>query len=799
MKLNQFETSIRFIHDTVPGFIRKMYEDFLVFENELYAQLKKANETVPYSVNNYILQIIHQRRPYFIQIMKYIMSEENQIKLQLLLFENCKLNKCESSFINNEEMDWMPEGDIVAPVTSLEGFISAFSSDCERDLPLICIEPVVINKLPFVTVAAHTKYSNARIWDFDIYNEIGNISLFDSMHSVVKIDINHVFTYFFYSLLSHYVLPNTSLRSGDIYEVPVWELYSKFHDCLWNGELDEYKDIMLRKYIQKIVGSAILTYMTYAGRLIGAKENMLNWLYTTFVKDAVDSIKSGEFQTVSDVTEYIDPCSVPHSEVLDDYNKKKLFKALRLNYSNWATVINAITQMTNREKDKKQIPTYCYREFRSKNRDTDAHITMAYTILSEYISHNYATYNVYIFPSPDKGGLTLASYFIKFVSSRIFNTEIKDIIRFSCINVFDVRCKCIRSSCPHSREITDYYINSEDAISMVHALKFVKSFLADLFMNYAYILMLNGLYNNQDTILDDIDPFTGVSKKELFLNIYKQLVNNINRCFEGKAGEWRYKEIVIYSGGPIKFEEWYCGQFAELNKDIKEIYTPLEVFFNNTEVLGISDDVNTIRGVLRNIISPITINEMNYESLHLPYYNYKKLITELYDIHPLSVLIELYEKYTENKSLVITSDVIIDKETYSHSTKNSKFPRNRITNEMITKTKLYEPRLFASLESAGEILSKANEDATLGNNANYSFIGGIGGSVTEEEDNDIRLQNEQLLHDNTIQFNGLESLQKLDINTRSIQVNNLIESFNELFKKIILDGNDLECITQGNA
>jgi hypothetical protein len=817
MKLNQFESSISFIHNALPGYLRKLYERFLVIENELYAQLEKAYGTNPYSVNKYLSEIMRSESPTFIQIFKYIMSEDNQLAILSYINDINHESLAFSKQETDEEFETIVGADIIAPLQGINIFISSFlfrynSLIYKENLPIICIEPEIFLHDPTVI---QTKTNNEY---HTIYNENGTLSLFNRMHSILKIDINHVFTFYFYELLRL----STIVINTEAFEETVFERYRRFHDNLHTSDevITNKIDTAIGKYISSVRGSAILCYMTYASKLIGAKEDMMQWLYTTFVKGTVSDIESGDFFKTADITAFSghqqdgSPSSngptianfvnkseldrekmrsnqFPDKNVL--WNPNILYKYIRLNYSNWCTVINVIANMSRQNSALTMDDIINNPDFRYIDTDTEKHISMARFILIEYISHYFATYNVFVFPVEKE--ITIASFFIKFVSNRIFNSEIKSIISFSCINVFDIHCKCIARSCPHPRKITDYFVNSKKAIGSVYSIKLVKNILADLFMTYSYIIMLNGVYNTQDRIFDEQDTFTGKSKKELFLEIYHSLLKKINLVIN-YIPSWKYQSIVVCND--IDFRgDWNDGSLKIFDSYLKSTYTQINEYINNDSQIPLIPDIKNIRNALSKITTPLTFNADIYTPDIVKRDNrsgaYAYFITKLYDIHPISVLAEINEYYKlHNVSYEEHYNFINEIVGTGFTRSGNLFPHNRITSEVLNKIRIYTPKLFTSFESASEIILKAKEDAILGNNANYSFIGGLGGSVTGEEENIDELVSKKNSHDSSIHFTGLENFTDGDpLSIHKNKVNNLVNSWIDLFKIAILGGKDI--------
>jgi hypothetical protein len=308
--------------------------------------------------------------------------------------------------------------------------------------------------------------------------------------------------------------------------------------------------------------------------------------------------------------------------------------------------------------------------------------------------------------------------------------------------------------------------------------------------------MLNGLYNNQDSILNEKDFLTGRPKKELFLEIYDGLLNKIRDFFSNNR-EWRYIDIVTFSGRKLDSSQFFTGIYGDYETYLKEIFTPLVDYMGSRNKADVIENVLTIKDILKHLKTPIALNHdyIGYITEYNISEKYETLIKDLYDIHPISVIAELSSYYKKNSSsLIIHNDEIIKNIPKSSYTRSGfLFPRNRITNDMIVKARLYEPKLFSSLEAASLMLEKAKEDSMLGNNGNYSFIGGIGGSVTDEEGTVDKLNSSMIPSDNNVIFNSKENSDVLsDMNVRISTVDELVNQWNGIFKTCILGDKDIQ-------
>jgi hypothetical protein len=299
--------------------------------------------------------------------------------------------------------------------------------------------------------------------------------------------------------------------------------------------------------------------------------------------------------------------------------------------------------------------------------------------------------------------------------------------------------------------------------------------------------MLHGVYITQDSILSEKDPLTGKQKKEMFLEVYFLLLKKIKSFFYEPT--WKIRSTVINNeNDSITETDIIDSGVKEFNEVINTIYKSALYYYKDNNVHKMNSEILNIRSILKNIRGPLTIKE--YEGIKITDTDIEEIFTNLYDIHPLSTIVELSRKHKNFGINYITDenrilDRFLDKDNNAYTRANYRFPRNVITEEAIYTTKLYEPVLYSSIESFDEALS--NEDSILASNGNYSFIGGLGGSVTDQEELNDKAS---LEGDSKVEFNSNESFDGLERKSHNKEVENIIFKWNNLFKKHIL--NDIE-------
>jgi hypothetical protein len=828
---NQFEVSINFLTNNIPGYIRKLYEGFLILENELYTQLNYVHNSNPYSADSFAGGILGG--PEFIQIIKSIMSEENQIILQNYMQNLSSFDSMPKSVLNDEfeqeRFETIDGGDLYAPVTEISSIISTFPYDDGIGPPLLYFKPIVLPSYYKLDIEKYgDKTSETQFFDtYTISDNSGNISLFDCLNSKLCIDINHVFSFFMNGICEHVKisLPPRLPEPGDEQNEYSWKLYTSIHTLIqsgddgWNTFIGEF----LNNYTRLVLGSATLTYLTYAGKLIGAKQNTYDWLYTTFIKDAVSDIEKGNYNDVDIMAfaGYMSKKNINHGgeppitgndniidkrytgwqtaiqKNIDDHKEwdvNLLYKVLRLKYSNWCTAVNAVISISAANRCKNSTDEDYKKVFHGLD-NTYGPIATAQEILKEYIGVYFSAYNVYAFPSGKNDAVGKAGIFIDTAVKRITDGNTLETIADNCINVFHKKCGCTKI-CKHPKTIKNYFISSSGALGSLYSTTLSKNVLADLFMMYTYIIILTGLYNNAQTILDEKDNLTGRSKKEFFFEIYNALLVKANDILNPNF----YKTFSgIVTRGFDRSYGLYTNPYTGFNSMLKQLYSSLTDYYNKYNNYGVNDvtkqNLETIRNILDKIREPAAVAKNTHV---YPVKKYtrefeeiqRRMLADLYDIHPLSYIARLaYKPYSTNiPAYKYDNNKIINAiPNFSYSRSGHLFPKNKITDEILTKVQFSTPKLFSSLESADVIL-KTVEDSALGNNANYSLLGSIGGAVTDEADNSIKydaLPDEDA--DAAIQFTSKESF-NADLNRLKhiISVYRLEDRWNKAFADIVL-------------
>jgi hypothetical protein len=812
MKNTQEELSIQFILDNVPGFIRELYQTFIILEKEIYSQLQVAFKAYPSSVVEYVRSLQGEGGTVsFFQIFKYIMGGNNQIAIQNIIEDTLyKYNQYERINIDEERLFNIDGGDILAPLTSIKEFVSTIDNPSFDHMPpAICIEPEVKDHCRRIS---------------NIANNLGVTSMFESLESTIKIDVNHVFSYFFHHAFSYrrthypypYPNPYRDITDPQTYGEKIeGENTTITDEMLWRGYFEENseklflgndeafnkeQETMLKDYTAIVVNSAILTYLIYAGKLIGTKEDLYRWAYTAFVKDSVDELEKGglDYKSIN-ITSYTGQQLnnetdelVPGSRTLTDkdirdrnellykqypesdmrYNPSIIYKYLRLNYSNWSTCMDLITKMSNTDLNHRA---------RSIDDKYDSLIRVAQKILQEYISHSYAVYNVYSFNNLGKG-ISLGGYFIDFASKRLFDPFLKAQIRSS-----------LEESPGYNKgdtyQASRYFLSEKTGLATIKSVELLGNFLADLFLMVSYTVMLYGIYKTKDNILNEKDAITGKSKRDVFEEVYFSLLKKLqNTLYEPT---WKIIAAVINTDTQIENKDWHEGAYNAFNGALREIYGPF-IESKSHEKNHITTAMRDIRSVLDRLDKPITIKynlESNEESRLT---HCTRLITELYDIHPLSTIVELSEYYKYNNISMTEREVadlerFTDKDKNIFSRANSRFPKAILPAETFV-SGTYIPNLFSSLESLSEFMS--NEDSILGSNAGYSYIGQLGGSITDQED---LVNNDSLLPEDVskIEF-ASEAYTAIDKKVKETLINGIVSDWNEMFKKYVLGGKEIK-------
>lgn len=812
IKMNQFEYSIKTLVNKVPEFVNKSLQAFIVIENEVNDLIQNVKDTSPHTIRKILKNLLND---YDTNILYYVkkMYNEEQYYSVLNYIDNSLVHDPTIYFNDNadvdiQEKDSLSNVDIVAPVTSVYGTISSLSrltnknyintDDVNKYIPGIMFETNDFKpskRSSNVNKAEDTKRTS-------FADEQGRHTVFDYLISTCKIDICTLFSIFMRLAIIDSDLANICTNDGILLEISKWDI---IHSTLNNVDFQKkIIDIVSKNTLR----SSVSTYLVYAGKLIGTKSDIYNWLYTTIVKDTVEDIERGVYPTSADTSLYsgksldsedmqkdnIFNKNIQNNDKFDkntygtnpiSFNKRLLYKNIRLLYSNWSIVINSIISMSNSRNtfsfktasdedfNNLDVSSVATRNENSKSALCD----LAYNILSQFITTKYRTYNIAIQPNDDgkfSENNTLSSITIK----RIYNQEVKNLLKNSL--------KIESMDTDNFEDYKKYFLsNTKESIVLVKMSIPSKNILADLFMMCSYLIIMDFAHNNMYKISNQKDPLTDKSNKELFEEIYFGINNNIKRIIEMfKHETYNLLDSLVFSNS---------DQYEKIYKNINANFSSLLPFNRNTtfDYFLEEDKYNTNDNYSNYDISKTSkISLKNIKEISSDFNS--NYLVNIFTISPMSELVKIYNKYN-GLDYKIQENGGYSKYNEIYTRSSSIFPKNKIVVDQLNNVRLAVPSLksLESIEAEIDNLSISSESEWA--NINHSDLASLGSNITELDNQEINKNANVIDDDNVIDIDdkatiilSSESYKEYEENEIvSICNNSVISKYNKLFNKLV--------------
>lgn len=553
MRLNQYEKSIYMLKENVPNFIRLAYSTFADLFNILFENcICEAAKELPSSTRDMCNALVSGKISFSDVCFRYFTKHSNIRKFDEKLSnlsvhgkEEYLTNKKEDVFFNVNDTD------IEAPVESIRGVFSLASEivnkwSCARSKNKTDICEKIV-PLAFQPIFSMIKYNNSD----DIKDLTGTDSILSHGTTELCVDIGILFDNFFEKATTLSIAGDgeVSAESQIVSEEITEDLESVLDKISCIGKIIQNKASDICEEVSKtVLASAMATYTVYASKLIGSKQDIYDWAYKAFVKDSLSFIDVKDYINNADITRYSGhrtgekddigkPNGMPTSEATDtdgninstlnsgalNFNngdlpitiKKIIYRSIRLQYSLWASVINSIfcTGKSNR-KLYAHYNTYDVVGDTSTGNRYDSLLELSRSIFTSFVKARYRTFNTgYQFTEKRETVSSLSSVDIGI--SKIVDAKAKDILKTSTKN--------FKIGSLFFNELNSSVILSEANNRAVNEIR-------KLFIQTAYLLMLNKINQNSGKILEDEDPITGKTRKELFNEIYYGISINLSRA-----------------------------------------------------------------------------------------------------------------------------------------------------------------------------------------------------------------------------------------------------------------------------
>lgn len=761
MRLNQYEKSIYVLKENVPNFIRLAYSTFADLFNVLFEDcICEAAKEIPSSTRDVcsaLLCCCDSRGVSFSDIcFKYFTKINNIREFNEKLAKLAVHEKEEFSTSKEDIFFNVNDTDIEAPVGSIRGVFSlanevvnswtrssSKTEVCEKIVPLI-----------FQPKFSSYEHNNRE----DIKDLTGTDSILSHGTTELCIDLGALFDSFFEKAIDLSKFGEEDAEDavvsteGEVVSREIEENLEAHLDGLSSvGKVIQNKASDICEGITKtILASALATYTVYASKLIGSKQDIYDWAYKAFVKDSLSFIDVKDYINNADITRYSGhrvgekdeigkPYGMPASEATDtdgnirtalnsgalNFNngdlpisvKKIIYRSIRLQYSLWASVINSIFCTGKSDKTKPHSSTLYNTVDPVLGNRYDSLLDLSRAIFSSFAKARYRTFNTGTqFTEKREAVSSLASVDIGI--SKIVDQKAKEILKDSTKNF----------------KISSLFFNDlNNSVILTEANNRAVNEIRKLFIQTAYLLMLNKINQNSGKILEDEDPITGKTRKELFNEIYYGISINLSKAINA----------ISYS----------FDSALEVFKTLKD--TGLSAFVS---AVSPTDDIYGKLGA--HIEHEKRFERMSQKVRDVVCYSKdgKPSLREMFD-NDLSdtkeilrwfimdrVLVPYYSDFLDIKSVSYKYqfvDRLPDEQPFTDFTAANKtgtlFPKNRIVVDqlnMVSKMQAEKNKYFTieSINSAMDDLeiSMCAADA-MANNGSYNALASIGSSISSLE------------------------------------------------------------------
>lgn len=729
---NQFEKSIIFLKDNTSKFIFKAYKEFVTCLDELSVlYTNTAEKGSPYSVNKSCKHLF-ATDAFMEAYLKAIPTNIALLKLSDVC-RNVQIDNHELPIANNidEFFYTTTSADIYAPVIRITASVFPHNNTTNymNEAAYIKFE-IDANDMISPQMTKDPSFGASFLGGMN-----GDNTMLDRLTSNCFIDLTYVFDLFF-RLLSQFVIPPKD--NSDKPEESIVQI-EKLNLIVSKAREVELSERVVNDVTNGIIPSVIATYLVFASKLHGTKNDIYSWAYTAFVKDSVSTIDKTYYPTHAPVTlssghgikgsgtdvernKLEDPLMDQISTELNgfddadlrDSTKKLIYRSIRLQYSTWATIMSAILSTS----DNGKIKDYTKEERTTLISGTTYDEILAFVrlVLKVYLSARYRTYNTSLqmdlganpYQSAKAGNKVVSV--IKDETAVSYLKDISEVLANKAIGPLFVKTNSLWTT-----------ILKADKVST--------QLLSKLFLETSYLLMLDKIHAKSGTYLNDIDNSTGKTKLSLYEEVYYGVVNKISNITSS------LNNLYGASGADSSIGDIIDHNFAHIITDVTSLFTPFTHSNDINELMSENNDFVTVLSSfaidypdsLKRYIDNIKANPDKYDKNYLT-----SIVGNIINI-PITSDFNKLTNYTLSK-ITITQSMYENQD-------GSMFPKNKVVLDSINAMNAKDRYLFKSLESVdnsieelSNMLDLSSEGADgMANNGCYNALAAIGSGVASME------------------------------------------------------------------
>ena len=321
MEMQILDRSLKSIRSSIPSFVRKVFEVYNETQKDLASVV--ANNKKIFSTTKMFRD--HNDHITYFDIMNEI-SKDISVKTQLTL-TNC-VSRFGSYYSEEYKLrgNYTGEASTQFPINSVQGIVS---ENRPHDIPFIKVSAIPSN------ISSNRTYNHD--YKIDFFDKEGSATIFEFMQSVLYIDVDHMFDYFYRTF--HKIVKSSTVYESENtivdYDLNInKDVFIRIADYLNNIENIETITEIVNTYTKSIIRSASLTYLIFIGKTLHAKTSTVDWFYSTFMKEFVNNLDGIR-----------PPRTIAPSDTMNDKTEPIQFA-----YSNWTFVLDSLLKTNNEDK-----------------------------------------------------------------------------------------------------------------------------------------------------------------------------------------------------------------------------------------------------------------------------------------------------------------------------------------------------------------------------------------------------------------------------------------------------------------
>lgn len=811
---NQYEKSVIFIKSNMPGFVRTSYMEFAKLFSNVADFISVKYSSNPYQAAS-AAKALSIGATDIIALAKNLSSNNlngtngNDV-INVILSDICKNTEVDESFetisadeaffVKNSQDIYAPLKKIRLAVTPFTGFDDINSSYTYKKYGLSKIPIAITISDTFRYDESLTKndsLSEVHLGGFDIEDSMGADTILDRLCSVCYVDINQLFACFLENLSDRIKERDANDDVRSKVDPGIGKLFfddkSRDEDAMCDREvsrlikiakeaMDPDNSELIREVIESVtdvlVTSAVMTYLVFAAKIVGAKPDVFSWAYKSFIKDEMNHFDIANYPTAADVASFTgkasdgegnlqtrytqdgainEALSEAHIAQDSEYSRTQkafVYRNIKLKFSSWSAVINALfathcskgnkTFFSQYDMDRLHSITECPFRLMADPKRTptfNALYKVACTALVQFLRCKYRTYNTTIQISKNSDIPCSSNSMIKPVVSLIRDEEARVALK-NCLGL--------------SNNKTDRSKLMLDDIMIVHdakvetILKFNESAttkVGNIFLRIAYLILMNYTHINMGNVISQKDPITGKTWGQIYDEIYYSLAKSISDELKlyGKYPSMSSVSVDYHSNRAFNDSLTLLTPYLKDSTDHLNIDGfGYESSIPNTYFGRFSGKIvnynfgwtanDKIPEYFKKVADFISDKKNKYTIRNLGHSNFDVIVEDISDIPYISECYAIRLDFDCDFGSIKDNDIVLQNPVNADG---SLFPKHRLLTEAIGRLTPSVKRSFVSLESMDSAISTIESLTNVGlegadgmaNNSCYSALGALGGSV----------------------------------------------------------------------